>query len=222
MAQTATLSAAIRQDTARVPRAASAARARCARRDLRSRPNRRGAGRHRRAQQDADRHQRGHHDRGRGHRRPARGSGAHPRDPADSLRPGDIIHLDLYESRPTRRSRSRCRSVSSAFPTGAGTRGRARPLAARVGDRGPAGRHSRAHRPRRHRPGHRALALRARHQAGEVHRPQRPRHPICTVVAPRAEEAPAAAPEEAAIAEPELIRKPKAEGEDEGEAEKKA
>ena len=49
-----------------------------------------------------------------------------------------------------------------------------------------------------------------------------PDTPICTVVAPRAEEAPAAAPEEAAIAEPELIRKPKAEGEGEDEAEKKA
>ena len=50
-----------------------------------------------------------------------------------------------------------------------------------------------------------------------------PDTPICTVVAPRAEEAPAAAPEEpVATAEPELIRKPKAEGEGEGEAEKKA
>ena len=49
-----------------------------------------------------------------------------------------------------------------------------------------------------------------------------PDTPICTGVAPRAEEAPAAAPEEAAIAEPELIRKPKAEGEGEDEAEKKA
>jgi len=50
-----------------------------------------------------------------------------------------------------------------------------------------------------------------------------PDTPICTVVAPRAEEAPAAAPEEAAAtAEPELIRKPKAEAEGEGEAEKKA
>ena len=50
-----------------------------------------------------------------------------------------------------------------------------------------------------------------------------PDTPICTVVAPRAEEAPAAAPEEAAAtAEPELIRKPKAEDEGEGEADKKA
>jgi large subunit ribosomal protein L25 len=50
-----------------------------------------------------------------------------------------------------------------------------------------------------------------------------PDTPICTVVAPRAEEAPAAAPEEvAATAEPELIRKPKAEAEGEGEADKKA
>ena len=50
-----------------------------------------------------------------------------------------------------------------------------------------------------------------------------PDTPVCTVVAPRAEEAPAAAPEEAAAtAEPELIRKPKAEAEGEGEAEKKA
>ena len=50
-----------------------------------------------------------------------------------------------------------------------------------------------------------------------------PDTPICTVVAPRAEEAPAAAPEEAAAtAEPELIRKPKAEAEGEGEADKKA
>jgi large subunit ribosomal protein L25 len=48
-----------------------------------------------------------------------------------------------------------------------------------------------------------------------------PDTPICTVVAPRAEEAPvAAAPEEPAVAEPELIRKPKAEAE--GEAEEKA
>jgi large subunit ribosomal protein L25 len=48
-----------------------------------------------------------------------------------------------------------------------------------------------------------------------------PDSPICTVVAPRAEEvAPAAAPEEVAPAEPELIRKPKAEAE--GETEEKA
>jgi large subunit ribosomal protein L25 len=49
-----------------------------------------------------------------------------------------------------------------------------------------------------------------------------PDTPICTVVAPRAEEAPAAAAvtEEPAAAEPELIRKPKAEAE--GEAEEKA
>jgi large subunit ribosomal protein L25 len=48
-----------------------------------------------------------------------------------------------------------------------------------------------------------------------------PDSPICTVVAPRAEEVPvAAAPEEAAPAEPELIRKPKAEAE--GETEEKA
>jgi large subunit ribosomal protein L25 len=49
-----------------------------------------------------------------------------------------------------------------------------------------------------------------------------PDTPICTVVAPRAEEAPTAAPEEVATAEPELIRKPKAEAEGEGEADKKA
>ncbi|MGH7535210.1 MAG: 50S ribosomal protein L25 [Gemmatimonadales bacterium] len=47
-----------------------------------------------------------------------------------------------------------------------------------------------------------------------------PDTPVCTVVAPRAEEAPVAAPEEVVIAEPELIRKPKAE--EEGEAEPKA
>ena len=48
-----------------------------------------------------------------------------------------------------------------------------------------------------------------------------PDTPICTVVAPRAEEAPAAVvTEEPAVAEPELIRKPKAEAE--GEAEEKA
>ena len=40
-----------------------------------------------------------------------------------------------------------------------------------------------------------------------------PDTPVCTVVAPRAEEA-AAAPEEGATAEPELIRKPKAEAEE--------
>jgi large subunit ribosomal protein L25 len=44
-----------------------------------------------------------------------------------------------------------------------------------------------------------------------------PDTPICTVVAPRAEETPAAAAEEAATAEPELIRKPKAEAEEETE-----
>jgi large subunit ribosomal protein L25 len=47
-----------------------------------------------------------------------------------------------------------------------------------------------------------------------------PDTPVCSVVAPRTEEAPAA-PEEAATTEPELIRKPKAEAE-EGEAEEKA
>ena len=44
-----------------------------------------------------------------------------------------------------------------------------------------------------------------------------PDTPICTVVAPRTEEAPAPT-EEVATAEPELIRKPKAEDEDETEA----
>jgi len=45
-----------------------------------------------------------------------------------------------------------------------------------------------------------------------------PDTPVCTVVAPRAEEV-TAAPEEAVVtAEPELIRKPKAEDEDETEA----
>ena len=52
-----------------------------------------------------------------------------------------------------------------------------------------------------------------------------PDTPICTVVAPRAEEAPVvAAAEEPVVTEPELIRKPKAEaeGEAEGEAKPKA
>jgi large subunit ribosomal protein L25 len=49
-----------------------------------------------------------------------------------------------------------------------------------------------------------------------------PDTPVCTVVAPRAEEAPAVVEEVAAPAEPELIRKPKPEGEEEGEAESKA
>jgi large subunit ribosomal protein L25 len=48
-----------------------------------------------------------------------------------------------------------------------------------------------------------------------------PDTPVCTVVAPRAEEAPAPVEEAAAPAEPELIRKPKPE-EGEGEAEPKA
>jgi large subunit ribosomal protein L25 len=47
-----------------------------------------------------------------------------------------------------------------------------------------------------------------------------PDTPVCTVVAPRTEEAPAAAEEAAVTAEPELIRKPKPE--EEGEAEPKA
>jgi len=47
-----------------------------------------------------------------------------------------------------------------------------------------------------------------------------PDTPICTVVAPRTEEAPVAAVEEVVTAEPELIRKPKAETE--GETEEKA
>jgi len=46
--------------------------------------------------------------------------------------------------------------------------------------------------------------------------------PVCTVVAPRAEEAPAPVEEVAAPAEPELIRKPKPEGEEEAEAAPKA
>jgi large subunit ribosomal protein L25 len=48
-----------------------------------------------------------------------------------------------------------------------------------------------------------------------------PDTPVCTVVAPRTEEAPAVV-EEAATAEPELIRKPKAEAEGEGEGEREA
>ncbi len=47
-----------------------------------------------------------------------------------------------------------------------------------------------------------------------------PDTPVCSVVAPRTEEAPAPT-EEAAPVEPELIRKPKAEGEAEGEGEAK-
>ena len=49
-----------------------------------------------------------------------------------------------------------------------------------------------------------------------------PDTPVCTVVAPRAEEAPAPVEEAVAPAEPELIRKPKPEGEEEGEAPPKA
>jgi large subunit ribosomal protein L25 len=49
-----------------------------------------------------------------------------------------------------------------------------------------------------------------------------PDTPICTVVAPRSEEAPAVPEEPTATTEPELIRKPKAEAEGEGEADKKA
>jgi large subunit ribosomal protein L25 len=49
-----------------------------------------------------------------------------------------------------------------------------------------------------------------------------PDTPVCSVVAPRAEEAPAPVEEVAAPTEPELIRKPKAEAEGEGEAEPKA
>jgi large subunit ribosomal protein L25 len=49
-----------------------------------------------------------------------------------------------------------------------------------------------------------------------------PDTPVCTVVAPRAEEAPAPVEEVAAPTEPELIRKPKAEEEGEGEVEPKA
>src|SRR5918992_213954 len=49
-----------------------------------------------------------------------------------------------------------------------------------------------------------------------------PDTPICTVVAPRTEEAPAPVEEAVTPAEPELIRKAKPEGEDEGEAEPKA
>jgi large subunit ribosomal protein L25 len=48
-----------------------------------------------------------------------------------------------------------------------------------------------------------------------------PDTPVCTVVAPRTEEAPAPV-EEAVVAEPELIRKPKAEDEGEAEGEGKA
>jgi large subunit ribosomal protein L25 len=44
-----------------------------------------------------------------------------------------------------------------------------------------------------------------------------PDTPVCTVVAPRTEETPAAVPEEVAPTEPELIRKPKAETEEETE-----
>jgi large subunit ribosomal protein L25 len=44
-----------------------------------------------------------------------------------------------------------------------------------------------------------------------------PDTPVCTVVAPRTEEAPVAVAEEVATAEPELIRKPKAEAEEETE-----
>ena len=49
-----------------------------------------------------------------------------------------------------------------------------------------------------------------------------PDTPVCTVVAPRAEEAPAPVEEAVAPVEPELIRKPKAEAEGEGEVEPKA
>jgi hypothetical protein len=44
-----------------------------------------------------------------------------------------------------------------------------------------------------------------------------PDTPVCTVVAPRTEEAPAPVEEVAAPTEPELIRKPKPDAEDEAE-----
>src|SRR6478672_6350989 len=109
----------------------------------------------------------------------------------DSLRPADIIHLDLYEVRSDEEITLQVPVRLIGIPDGVRNFGG-------VLD----------------------------HVLRDLQIPKAkvlndPDTPICTVVAPRAEEAPAVvATEEVAPTEPELIRKPKAEAE--GETEEKA
>jgi hypothetical protein len=97
----------------------------------------------------------------------------------DSVRPAEILHLDLYEVRADEK-------VTLAVPI--------------------------------HLIGISLFVRDLKVEKAEVLND--PDTPVCTVVAPRTEEAPAPVEEAAAAAEPELIRKPKPE--DEAEAEPKA
>ena len=149
----------------------------------------------------------------------AAGKGADPRDPAQSAPPGRD-----HPPRPVRGPRRREGHPRGADPAHRHPRRRpelrrrARPRPARARDRGAAGQHPGAHRARRHRARHRPVALRAR--------PARWRRPRSSTTPTRrsapswrraTEEAPRRWSRRSPPTEPELIRKPKAEDEDETE-----
>src|SRR6476661_1054818 len=114
----------------------------------------------------------------------------------DSLRPGEIIHLDLYEIRVDEEITLQVPIRLTGVPADVPEHVDLDVTALTIG-------HS--------------LFVRDL-QVPKAKVLNDPDTPICTVVAPRAEEAPAAVvTEEPAVAEPELIRKPKAEAEGEAE-----
>ena len=133
--------------------------------------------------------------------------------------PGEILHLDLYEVRADEKVTLAVPIHLIGIPDGVRNFGGVldhvlRELEIEVA----AGRHPRARRARRHRSGHRPLDVRARPAGREgATILNDPDTPVCTVVAPRTEEAPAPVEEVAVPTEPELIRKPKADDEEEAE-----
>ena len=169
------------------------------------------------AHQDAGRDQRGHDDRRRDRRRPRAGQGADPRDPARfrSARPRSSTSTST-RSGPTRRSPSKCRSTWSASPTACATSAACSTTSLRELEievlPGDIPEHVGS---RRHRPHHRALALRARPHGREGRRSSTIRHPDLHRRGAARRRGAGRGRGSRRPTEPELIRKAKAEDEDE-------
>ena len=96
----------------------------------------------------------------------------------DSVRPAEILHLDLYEVRADEKVTLSVPVHLIGIPDGVRNFGGVLDhVAARAGDRGPAGRHPGACRAGRHQSDDRPFAVRPRHQDREGRDPQRARYP---------------------------------------------